>query len=368
MAEVTHLEATLQRDIDQIVNKVKGMAALVEEALNRSMRALSEFNRQLAYSVILRDQHIDELEKEIDRLCLEFIVRQQPVAKALRFVYAVIKINAALERIGDYAESIARQILVLCALDVKIPYGRFEEISKKAVPMLAEAVEAFVEQSPDKARHAMQTEEEVDRMRHQLGVDLVRMPQSNELPIKALAPLLTIMNRLERTADQAKDICQEVLYMCTGQYLKHQGSEVFRVLFVDDDNSCASQIAEAVGSSLENTKFVFSSAGLERKPLDAGAVKYLEERGLDIASRAAKTVDQIPLFEHYQVIVALSPNARRVLPPAPTKAVCLDWSVIDSVALPQSESTTEPDYKKMYEFLSDHVRDLVEAVVSDQQR
>ena len=368
MAEVTHLEATLQRDIDQIVNKVKGMASLVEEALNRSMRSLSEFNRQLAYSVILRDQHIDELEKEIDRLCLEFIVRQQPVARALRFVYAVIKINAALERIGDYAESIARQILVLCALDVKIPYQRFEEIAKKAVPMLAESVEAFVEQSPDKARHAMQTEEEVDRLRHQLGVSLVRMPQSNELPVKALAPLLTIMNRLERTADQAKDICQEVLYMCTGQYLKHQGSEVFRVLFVDNDNSCASQIAEAIGSSLDNPKFVFSSAGLERKPLDAGAVKFLEERGLDITGRTAKTVDQIPLFEHYQVIVALSPDARRVLPPAPTKAVCLDWSLIDSVALPESESKATTDYQKMYEFLSDHVRDLVEAVVSDQQR
>ena len=368
MAAVTHLEATLQRDIDQIVNKVKGMALLVEEALNRSMRALSDLNRQLAYSVILRDQHIDELEKEIDRLCLEFIVRQQPVARALRFVYAVIKINAALERIGDYSESIARQCLVLCALDVKIPYERFEEIANKAVPMLIESVAAFVEQSPDKARHAMQAEEEVDRLRHQLGVNLVRMPQANELPIKALAPLLTIMNRLERTADQAKDICQEVLYMCTGQYLKHQGSEVFRVLFVDDDNSCASQMAEAIGASLDQPSFVFSSAGLERKPLDNGAVKYLEERGIDISSRASKTVDQIPLFDHYQVIVALSPDARRVLPPAPTKAVCLDWSMIDSVALANAADRTQPDYSKLYEFLFDHVRDLVEAVVSDQKR
>jgi len=368
MAAVTHFEATLQRDIDQIVSKVKGMALLVEEALNRSMRALSELNRQLSYTVILRDQRIDELEKEIDRLCLEFIERQQPVARALRFVYAVIKINAALERIGDYAESIARQNLVLCAIDVKVPYERFEEIAKKAVPMLAESVEAFVEQSPEKARHAMLAEEEVDRLRHHLGVSLVRMPQSNELPIKALSPLLTIMNRLERTADQAKDICQEVLYMCTGQYLKHQGSEVFRVLFVDDDNSCASQIAEAIGTSLNNPKFVFSSAGLERKPVDVGAAKYLEERGLDIATRASKTVDQIPLFEHYQVIVALSPDARRVLPPAPTKAVCLDWTVIDAAALPEAENKSAPDYQKLYEFLFDHVRDLVEAVVSDQQR
>ena len=291
---MTHLEVSLQRDIDQIVHKVKDMAALAEEALNRSMRSLSELNRQLAYSVILRDQRIDELEKELDRLCLEFIVRQQPVAKALRFVYAVIKINAALERVGDYAESIARQTLVLCSLDAKIPYQRFEEIATKAVPMLAVAVEAFVTQSPDKAKLAMATEEEVDRLRHQLGVYLVRMPQSNELPVKALAPLLTIMNRLERTADQAKDICQEVLYMCTGEYLKHPYSDVFRVLFVDDDNSCASQMAEAIGTSLEQPKFVFWSAGLERKPIDIGAAKYLSDRGLDNSSRKSKAVDKVP--------------------------------------------------------------------------
>ena len=365
---MTHLEVSLQRDIDQIVHKVKDMAALAEEALNRSMRSLSELNRQLAYSVILRDQRIDELEKELDRLCLEFIVRQQPVAKALRFVYAVIKINAALERVGDYAESIARQTLVLCSLDAKIPYQRFEEIATKAVPMLAVAVEAFVTQSPDKAKLAMATEEEVDRLRHQLGVYLVRMPQSNELPVKALAPLLTIMNRLERTADQAKDICQEVLYMCTGEYLKHPYSDVFRVLFVDDDNSCASQMAEAIGTSLEQPKFVFWSAGLERKPIDIGAAKYLSDRGLDISSRNSKAVDQVPHLEYFQVIVALSQDARRVLPAPPTKAVCLDWSVINSVEQSSSTERSAPDYQKLYDFLFDHVRDLVEAVVSDQGR
>ena len=77
---MTHLEESLQRDMNQIVVRVRQMAALVEEALSRSMRALAELNRHTAYSVILRDQRIDELEKELDRLCLEFIIRQQPVS------------------------------------------------------------------------------------------------------------------------------------------------------------------------------------------------------------------------------------------------------------------------------------------------
>ena len=79
MSDQTHLEATLQRDIDTIRCKVKRMAGLAKSALSDSVKALLEKNGQLAYSVILRDQEIDEYEKEIDRLCLEFLIRQQTI-------------------------------------------------------------------------------------------------------------------------------------------------------------------------------------------------------------------------------------------------------------------------------------------------
>jgi arsenate reductase len=173
---------------------------------------------------------------------------------------------------------------------------------------------------------------------------------------------------LERSADQAKDICQEVLYMCTGEYLKHPGSEVFRVLFVDDDNSWASQMAEAIGNSLGQPQFVFWSAGLERKPIDVGVIAFLREQGLDISGRNSRSVDQVPHLEHYQVVVALSKNARRVLPQPPTKAVCLDWSTAGQPALDQSADEAKPSIERMYEFLREHVRDLVEAVVSDRNQ
>src|SRR5438067_2426181 len=113
----TLLEQSLQRDINLIRGKVLEMSALAESALRKSLKALLERNLQKAYAVIIRDKSIDELEKEIDRLCLEFLVRQQPVAGHLRFVYSTIKINAELERIGDYAESVARQVLKLNSLE-----------------------------------------------------------------------------------------------------------------------------------------------------------------------------------------------------------------------------------------------------------
>src|SRR5215510_10230449 len=118
---MAHFEETLQRDADRIRRKVREMSSLCGMALEGCLSALADKNRQLSYSVIIRDQRIDELEKEIDRLCLEFIVRQQPVAGTLRFAYVTIKINSELERVCEYAESIARQILVLCSMDVSIP-------------------------------------------------------------------------------------------------------------------------------------------------------------------------------------------------------------------------------------------------------
>jgi phosphate transport system protein len=362
---VTHFEETLQRDIDRIRTKVREMAALAVTALKSCMAALAQKNRQLAYSVILRDQRIDELEKELDRLCLEFIVRQQPVAGTLRFTYAAIKINADLERVGDYAESMARHILALSSMDVEVPVERFAEIAGRAIPMLHGAVEAFVTKDAALAKQSMEAEEVVDRLRWQLNTDLVQLQQQGRMPLEAMTALMTIVNRLERVADQAKAICQEVLYMCTGEYLKHRGSEVFRLVFVDRYNACRSQMAEAIGNSLGQPKFIFSSAGLEARAVDPATVTFLRGKGIDISRHLAKGLDQIPHLDHYQIIVALAKEAARVFPPPPTKVVCLDWSVRDPSAAEGTPAEIQAAYEETYQFLKDHIQDLVEAILGD---
>src|SRR3954465_13042702 len=152
----THLEETLQRDINLIREKVLEMSAQGEAALKKCLKALLERNLTMAYSVILRDKEIDELEKEIDRLCLEFLVRQQPVAGHLRFVYATIKINAELERIGDYAESIAKQFLKLSSISHRFAAKSFVPIAELAIPMVGNAIQAFVKQDALLARTTME--------------------------------------------------------------------------------------------------------------------------------------------------------------------------------------------------------------------
>lgn len=360
-----HFEETLQRDIDRIRRKVREMAGLCGMALEGCLHALADKNRQIAYSVIIRDQRIDELEKEIDRLCLEFIVRQQPVAGTLRFAYVTIKINSELERVGDYAESIARQILQLSTIDVALPIERYKEIADIAIPMFHNAVEAFLAQDTTLARKTMEAEEKVDRLRHALNAEFLEQSQDEKIPLAAVSPLMTIVNRLERVADQAKSICQETLYMCTGEYVKHSGSEVIRVLFVDDHNCSGSQMAEAIGSSLKQPKFVFTSAGLERKPIDQKTVEFLAKRGIDISHKASMTVDQVPHFDHYQVMIALTKAAMRVFPPPPTKAVVLDWSITDPSEVQGSPEVVQKAYEETFTYLKAHIHDLVEAVLGD---
>ena len=357
MSDQKHLEATLQRDIDVIRSKVQRMASLAESALNKSLKALFEKNGQLAYSVILHDQEIDESEKEIDRLCLEFLVRQQPAAGPLRFVYATIKINLELERIGDYAESIARRGLVVNSLNLDLNYSDFEAIGETSISMLKSSIQAFLKQDADLAKRTMLAQREANRVRDKINDDLFQLRADKKIPITALTPLQTIARRLERVADQSKNICEETLYMCTGQYMKHIGKEVFRVLFVDDDNASASQIAEAVGNALDQPRLVFASAGIAAKSITSETTDFLKSKGHDISNIISKSMGNIPNLDHYQVIVALSDLGANAFPAPPTKTIGIAWE-LGQAAVSMEET---------YTFLNQNIEDLVQAILGQSE-
>jgi protein-tyrosine-phosphatase len=238
-------------------------------------------------------------------------------------------------------------------------------LANTAITMLRNAIEAFVEQSPELARAAMQTEEKTDALRRQLDTELLRLRKEEKIPLEALTPLLTISRRFERVGDQAKNICHEVLYVCTGEYMRHKGSEVFRLIFVDDSNSCLSQMAEAIALALNTRHVVFSSAGVAARPLDWRTVEFLHERGMDISRNSPKAIDQVPNLDHYHVVIALSKQAKKVFPPAPTKTVGLDWSMEDPSSQPGSLAEVRPAYETAFQFLTTHIRELSQALVAD---
>jgi phosphate transport system protein len=361
----TRLEESLERDIDRIRREVREMSALAERALLDCVAALADGNRQQAYAVILRDQYIDEKEKAIDRLCLEFLVRQQPVGVHLRLAYSTIKVNLELERVGDYAESIARHILRLSTLPAP-PASireRIAEMADLAIPMLHDAIEAFIRQDPELAKKVIVSEPAVDALLGKLGADLLEALRAQAVLPEMLEPLITIGRRFERVADQARNVCMETLYMCTGEYAKHPGAETFRVLFVGEHNACRSQMAEAVAQALGQPKFIFSSAGLDPRAMDPRMIAFMKEKGFDTSRMAPKAIHQVPNLDHYQVIVGVAHEAQQAFPRSPRKMVYVDWSIDDPSQVQGSPEEVRSAYEATFTFLSSHVRDLVGAVL-----
>ncbi|MDA0322500.1 MAG: phosphate signaling complex protein PhoU [Verrucomicrobia bacterium] len=362
MATAAHLEESLQQDIDGIRRKVRRMAKLAERALRDARKALFESDGHMAYAVILQDKQIDELEKEVDRLCLEFLIRQQPAAGHLRFAYAVIKINQELERIGDYAESIARECLVINSLKIDFNYAVLIELSDCAISMLHRSMDAFLSQDEDLALAAIKDNETAKAQRDTLLELLIDLRLEGAIPLEALAPLITVVRRFERVANQATNMCEDTVYMCTGKNMKHMGRESFRVLFVDDSNSSASQMAEAIGNAGRHANFVFSSAGTDPIRLDENTVRFLETRGMDISSNITKSIGHVPNLDHYQVIIALSKGAAAVFPPPPTQTVNIEWK------LPSQGDDGDDRLEKIFDYLSEQILHLVGALQGEEAK
>jgi phosphate transport system protein len=362
-----HLEALLQHDIDAIRTKLLEMVALDEQALTRAFQAFLGRDRQLAYSVILRDQDVDALETELDRLCVEFMLRHQPVAGHLRFIYSASKIISELERVGDYAESVARQVLLISSIPFEVSTDRFHEIVNLAVPMLHNAVRSFLERNPNLARATMANEPRVNQVRDEINADLLEWREQGTLPLEALTPLVTIARRFERVSDQATNICEHALYSTTGEYLRHIPREGFRVIFVDETNGCLSRIAEAIGNGLGAKRFSFSSAGVTAGAADPQTVRLLAEKGIDISPQGPRSVDQVPRLDQMEVMVALSDEAERALPPRPAKTLGLRWSVPDPCKARGTPAEVRAEYERAFQTLTGHIRDLVQAILGNDQ-
>lgn len=360
----SQLEASLQHDMQLIRHTVRDMADQCARALRGALDAIVNGHQQAAYLVILRDERIDDLEQQLDRLALEFLVRQQPAAGHLRFAYAALKISTELERIGDHAEGVARRVLKLHEIHPDVLAAPFAEMGEAALAMLDDAVRAFIEADAELARSTMAAERTVARMRQELDADLMARHARGEFGLEAYALLSTMSRRLERVADEIRNMCAETHYMCTGDFVKHKAPEAYRILFVDQHNHCRSQMAEAIAATMAHPRLLFSSAGLDPRPIDARLAEFLAEKGFDIMEHhRPKSLDQIPNLEVYRVVVSFDTDVFSSLRFRRTPTVVFDWHVEDPSALPGSLEETRPAYERAFATIRGHLQDLVEAIV-----
>ena len=194
---------------------------LVESAIFTSVRALTTLDRQLSERVFDYEDRINFMEIEIDDMATKLLALHQPMASDLRFITSAIKINNDLERMGDLAIKIAKRALNLIELPVVKPLVDIPEMARKAESMVHKCLDAFVRRDSALAREVLTSDDGVDDLRVEIYAELIRAMQAEPANIPQYVDLMSVARSLERIADHATNISEDVLFLTEGIDVRH---------------------------------------------------------------------------------------------------------------------------------------------------
>jgi phosphate transport system protein len=214
-----------EEELQALKNRLLSMGALVEERVHDAIHALIERRLDAAERIIASDQDVNELQIEIDERCLRLLALQQPMATDLRLITAAMKINADLERIGDQAVNIGEQAVRILAhppLKPLIDLPRMAEIAEK---MTRESLDAFVRKDATLARAILARDDEVDQLKDQVFRVLLTYMMADPGTIERALGLILISRHLERIADHATNIAEDVIFVVEAKDVRHHHEE-----------------------------------------------------------------------------------------------------------------------------------------------
>jgi phosphate transport system protein len=210
----------MQRDLEQLRRAVLAMAGLVEDAIGRATAALHALDPDAARAVIAADSAIDALENEVQEECLKVLALHQPVAADLRRVSTMLLISTDLERMGDLAVSIAERAVSLASRPMPIP-DRLDRMAVRATDMVRRSLDAFVAEDAAAARAVIRLDDEVDRDNETAIAELVSEMKKSPDRVESGLMMFSAVRNLERIADHATNIAEDVVYLVEGEVLRH---------------------------------------------------------------------------------------------------------------------------------------------------
>jgi len=214
----------LQREIDRLKKSLLSLCALVEEQLESAMDALQQRAVALAQRVLERDAEVDQREVEVEEECLKALALHQPVACDLRFLVSVLKMNKDLERVGDMAVNIARKAITIAGYsDLDIPFD-LAGMWHKARAMLRDSIDALVNRNASLAQQICGRDYEVNRMKKDIRRQAEDLLRSQPDRVPAWLALLAVARNLERIADHAVNIAEDVIYLAEGRIVRHEST------------------------------------------------------------------------------------------------------------------------------------------------
>jgi phosphate transport system protein len=212
----------LERDLDNLQSDILAMAASVEEAVHKAIRALQERDPQLAKEVMEGDSRIDEDENRVEEECLKMLALHQPVASDLRRIAAALKINTDLERMGDLAEDIGERALLLARPPlIPIP-EKLQRMTDLTTAMVRESLDSFVNMDVLQAQRVCRLDDEIDNYNREIIEEIIAIMQKlPEMVLPGLS-LFSAVRHLERIADHATNIAEDVVYLVEGEIIRHR--------------------------------------------------------------------------------------------------------------------------------------------------
>jgi phosphate transport system protein len=212
----------LLRDLERVKKMILEMGARVEEDILRAITALSGCDRALAEQIISDDVETDRREVLVEEECLKILALHQPVARDLRFLVAVLKMNNDLERMGDHAANIAGRVLFLCSRGPVPAPPRLREMAGKVNVMVRHSLDSLVEGDVSLARRVILSDDEVDQMRNEIVTGIMGEMRRDSARLEQWVQLTAAAGDLERIADLATNIAQDVIYLVEGDVVRHQ--------------------------------------------------------------------------------------------------------------------------------------------------
>ncbi len=354
-------EERLQRDLIQIRSAVAEVSRQVEDALQQSLKTLLHQDKQLANETIIGDLPINRKIRAIDRLCHYFVARHLPSAGHLRFVSSVLRMNIAIERIGDYAVTIAREARMFSAPLSEEMAERIQQMADSASQMLHLAIQAFDEQNIELAQDTMKQAYKIDKKLDGAFDLLVSQGGADRQTMIDRFGTLIVLNRLERVSDQAKNICEEIVFAISGQTKKRKN---YHVLFLEEADNCLSQMAVAYATKAYPELGTYKSAGpTPADNVDQACALFLEGKGIYLDQAVPqKLSDQPEDWEANHIIVALQKPVEDFLSSIPFHTVTLYWDLPKLPTMPADWEDVVDTYQAVFQELTARIDKLVETL------
>jgi phosphate transport system protein len=211
----------LREELNELNGRLLEMSGLVEDSIARSVSAVVDRDNEKALTVFHNEARINKLEIQIDNIAIRLLALQQPVAVDLRFVTMSIKINNNLERMGDIAVNIAECALSLLGMPAIKPHIDIPYMAKLAQDMIRNSIDAFVRRDAELARAVLRSDDAVDTLRDEMYADIVKFMEEAPSRIHPGIDYLFIARGLERLADHATNIAEDVLFFVQGVDVRH---------------------------------------------------------------------------------------------------------------------------------------------------